>query len=114
MGATGATAGAADEGFYPRNPAEVNIDQAIAGLIDKMKRLDQLISAADCSQVLDGLDGASLARLVRMLELYAQGSSRLARLLRDRKSLADETGDRIHESLVAAYEELRDKWGIRF
>jgi hypothetical protein len=99
------------EGFYATDPADVDIDQAIAGLIDKMRRLDRMIADAN-GEMWEGAAQVPSAHIVRLVELYAQASSRLARMLRDRQRLADESGDGIHESLVAAYEELTVKWGI--
>ena len=84
------------QSFYGRDPAAVTVDDAIAGLVDKMQRLDELIAA------LPG-DGESL---IRLLEVYTQASSRLSRLLRDRRALSGDAADGIAGAIGQALDEL--------
>lgn len=51
---------------------------------------------------------------VRLLTLAFRGAGTISRLLSIRQQLPEAQDDRIHESLVDAYIELRDKWGIKF
>jgi hypothetical protein len=85
----------------------VNIDHAIAGLIDKMNRLDQLIVARQRASS-EGGNGY----LVQLFTLYTQGSSRLARLLRTRRALSGEAARSLARAMSAALDELSSEWGV--
>jgi hypothetical protein len=52
-------------GFYATDPETVTIDQAIAGLVDKMRRIDALMATAHTDH------------LLTLLTLYTQSYSRL-------------------------------------
>jgi uncharacterized protein YjcR len=93
-------------GFYAQEPDAVTIEQAIAGLVDKMTRIDGLIEAATAngSQPHD--------RVIRLFEIYTKASSRLSRLLRDKRDLSGEADDSINEAIAAALDELSEEWGI--
>lgn len=93
-------------GFYARDPELVTIGQAIAGLVDKMARLDRVI--ADLAAEAHEAD----PRVVKAIEVYTQSSSRLSRLLRDRRALTGDSGDDIPAAIARALEELGDEWGV--
>ena len=93
--------------FYAQDPAEVTIDQAIAGLVDKMTRLDQIIAEAQANGARTGSGD-----LVRLFELYTQASSRLSRMLRDRRALSGEAADGISGAIAQAMDELGTEMGV--
>jgi hypothetical protein len=97
--------------FYAQDPAAVTIDEAIAGLVDKMARLDEMIAGLRATE---GADGAQQdgELLLRLLDLYTKASSRLARLLRDRRALSGEAADGISAALAQALDELSTEWGV--
>lgn len=82
--------------FYAADPAAVTIDDAIAGLIDKMARLDEMIA---------NLEGNG-DTLIRLFALYTQASSRLSRLLRDKRALSGRAADGIAGAIAQALDEL--------
>jgi hypothetical protein len=90
------TAEARGSDFYGRDPTAVTIDDAIAGLVDKMQRLDDLIADRQG-------DGDAL---LRVYEVYAQASSRLSRLLRDRRALSGEAADGFAGAIGQVLDEL--------
>ena len=47
VGAPEGNTNAVKHGFYSADPTEVTIDEAIAGLVDKMTRLDDIIATAN-------------------------------------------------------------------
>lgn len=87
--------------FYPSDPSKVTIDGAIAGLVDKMARLDELIAHTP-----NNLD------ILRLFELYTQASSRLARLLRERKILSGEADDELTQAFAIAAAEIGEELGL--
>ena len=99
----------AGPGFYPEDPTAVTIDGAIAGLADKMRRLDALIAGHD--------EGAGSTwppddALLHLFSLYTMASSRLSRLLRDRRALSGEAADGIAGAIAQALDELGLQWGV--
>ena len=88
--------------FYANEPGAVTVDQAIAGLVDKMRRLDHLIAAHEDTN----------GYLIRLFTLYTQASSRLGRLLRDRRALSGEAVDSIAAAMGRALDELSTEWGV--
>jgi hypothetical protein len=98
-----ATARESEEGgFYSTDPSEVSINDAIAGLVDKMLRLDDLIVAHE------GPNGY----LIELFTIYTQASSRLARLLRDRRALSGDAADGFASAIALALDELSTEWGV--
>jgi hypothetical protein len=89
-------------GFYAADPAEVTIDDAIAGLVDKMTRLDEIIARTETNG----------EYIIRLFELYTQASSRLSRLLRDRRALSGEASDGIAGAIAQAMDELGTELGV--
>ena len=87
--------------FYSSDPTEITIDQAIAGLVDKMTRLDQIIVEAHNGEY-----------ILRLFELYTQASSRLSRMLRDRRALSGEAADGIAGAIAQAMDELGTELGV--
>ena len=69
--------------LHPLAPGDVGANTAIAGLVQKMEIMHELIFQASER----GLD------VVRLLDLYTLGSSRLSKLLRDRQALDSEETD---------------------
>jgi hypothetical protein len=100
----GASAGSCDgkRGFYAADPSQVTIDDAIAGLVDKMTRLDEIIARTE----------GNGEYLVRLFELYTQASSRLSRLLRDRRALSGEAADGVAGAIAQAMDELGTELGV--
>ena len=90
------------QGFYSPDPTAVTVDQAIAGLVHKLQRLDELIAREDLDPEL----------LVRLTTLYGQGSSRLARMLRDRRALSGDAAAGVVEAIAVALDELSSLWGV--
>ena len=88
--------------FQPGEPAEVTIDGAIAGLVDKMQRLDEII----------GAHGDDNGQLVRLFTLYSQTASRLGRLLRDRQALSAKASSGISAAIDRALDEVARKLDI--
>lgn len=88
-------------GFYSTNPAAVNVDQIIAGLVNKLHRLDQLID-----------QNQTVQDLTSLISLYAQATSRLSRLLRDRRALSGEAASGVIDAIAAALDELGTIWGL--
>lgn len=95
--------------FYADDPAKVDIDSAIAGLIDKMRRLDTIIASHDEVQA-PGWPPDDC--LIQLFSLYTQASSRLARLLRHRRALSGEAADGLAGAFAQALDELSTVWGI--
>jgi len=87
---------AARRSFYSADAAAVTIDEAIAGFVDKMTRLDALDAAA-----------GDAGTLLRIFGLYTSACSRLARLLRDRRALSGEAADGIAGAVSQALDELK-------
>ncbi len=69
--------------LHPLCPGDVGADTAIACLVHKMEIMHELIFQASER----GLD------VVRLLDLYTLGSSRLSKMLRDRQALDSEDTD---------------------
>lgn len=99
----------AEPDFYPRDPTEVTIDGAIAGLADKMRRLDAIIAGYDKVQ---GSDWPPDSVLIRLFGLYTLASSRLSRLLRDRRALSGQAADGFTGAIAQALDELSTEWGV--
>ena len=93
-------------GFYDDDPQAVSINHAIAGLVDKMRRLDQIIDAYE--RETEGGDGF----LIRLLGLYLQASTRLGRMLRDRHTLLGEGAGELASALNQVLDELGAEWGV--
>ena len=91
----------ASSGFYSSDPTDVTIDEAIAGLVDKMTRLDEIIVTAKNGEY-----------VIRLFELYTQASSRLSRMLRDRRALSGEAADGIAGAIAQAMDELGTELGV--
>ena len=93
-------------GFYatlpdPRpEPEQIpnSIDDVIDDLADKQAKLSQLIDA-----VSEDLD---IPTLTRLLALHAQGSTRLGRLLLDRRAVSDDPADSISDAIDQALDQL--------
>ena len=95
--------------FYSDDPTAITIDAAIAGLADKMRRLDDLIARGDeASRSTWPPDEA----LLQLYNLYTQASSRLSRLLRDRRALSGEAADGIAAAIAQTLDELSTEWGV--
>ena len=99
----------AGPGFYPEDPTAVTIDGAIAGLTDKMRRLDALIAGHDQSA---GRNWPPDEVLVQLLGLYTQASSRLSQLLRDRRALSGEAADGLAGAIAQALDEIGTQWRV--
>ena len=69
------------------DPAVTGIEEAIASLVDKMRHMDHYLQAADGSTSTEGGSQLTNRELIRAFQLYTRASSRLARLLRDRRAL---------------------------
>jgi hypothetical protein len=84
------------------NPGGLDLDPeavlgfALAGLMDKLLKLDDMIDA--CPD-----DNRHQARLV---QIYAQSCSRLGRLLRDRRALSGEAANGISAAVGTVLDEL--------
>jgi hypothetical protein len=87
----------------------VTIDGAIAGLADKMRRLDAIIASHD---EVRGPAWPPDAALIRMFSLYTLACSRLSRLLRDRRALSNEAADSLAGAVAQVLDELGTEWGI--
>jgi hypothetical protein len=94
-------------GFYAASAEEITIDQAIQGLVDKMRRLDDLIAAFDSKGA-----GGNGEYLIRLLELYAQASSRLSRMLRDQRALSGAASDSLAGAVALVLDEIGTELGI--
>ena len=92
------------EGFYSADPEKVTINDAIADLTDKMRRLDRLIAQYE--------DSGSNGVLARLFAIYTQASSRLSRMLRDRRALSGEAADGIAGAIAQAMDELGTELGV--
>lgn len=99
-GAPSGNTNALKHGFYSSDPAAVSIDDAIAGLIDKLERVDALLPGIEDPE-----------HLIRLFELYTQASSRLGRLLRDRRALSGDAADGIAGAIAQALDELGTELG---
>jgi hypothetical protein len=97
------------DSFYADDPADVDVDQAIAGLVDKMRRLDRVIDLYE-SAMLSG--GRTNGHLVKLFALYAQSSSRLTQMLRARRALSGDAADGIAQAIARALDELSTEWGV--
>jgi hypothetical protein len=80
----------------------VTIDGAIAGLVDKMQRLDEMIAA----------HGDDNGQVIRLFTLYSQTASRLGRLLRDRQALSAKASSGISAAIDRALDEVARKLDI--
>ena len=89
-------------GYYSQDPDAINIGNAIAGLTDKMNRMDGMIERAQ-------VEGEEL---IHVFELYTQACSRLGRLLRDRRALSGEAADGISGAIAQALDELSTELGV--
>jgi hypothetical protein len=104
-----AVEGNSADNFYSKDPADVNVNEAIAGLVDKMRRLDRVIDLHE-SNMLAG--GCTNGHLVKLFALYAQSSSRLTSMLRARRALSGEAADGIARAIAQALDELSTEWGV--
>lgn len=95
--------------FYAEDPTAITIDAAIAGLADKMRRLDTIIANHDPGQDSTWPPDETLLQL---FGLYSQASSRLSRLLRDRRALSGEAADGFAGAVAQALDELSNQWGV--
>jgi hypothetical protein len=94
-------------GFYAVDPSAVSINQAIAGLVDKMTRLDRITAEVQANAA-DTKPGD----LMPLFRLYTQASSHLSRLLRDRHALSGEADDEFAAAIGQALDELGAEWGV--
>ncbi len=95
--------------FYPEDPTAVTIDGAIAGLTDKMRRLDALIASHDQST---GAQWPPDEALIQLFGLYTQASTRLSHLLRDRRALSGEAADGLAGAIAQALDEIGTEWQV--
>jgi hypothetical protein len=95
--------------FYARDPEAVSIEQTIAGLVDKLARLDDIIASY---QEARSEPGEADPYLVRLFSLYTQASSRLARLLEARQAMRGEIDDEITRAIAQALGEVGPKLGV--
>ena len=95
--------------FYPQDPTAITIDAAIAGLADKMRRLDAIIASRD---EVESCTWPPDEALLQLFGLYSQASSRLSRLLRDRRALSGEAADGFAGAVAQALDELSSQWGV--
>ena len=102
IGAPKGNTNALKHGFYAADPQAITIDDAIAGLVDKMRRLDTIIAETK----------GNGDYLVRLFELYTQASSRLSRMLRDRRALSGDAADGIAGAIAQALDELGTELGV--
>ena len=100
---------ASRDGFYSQDPADVDVNEVIAGLVDKMRRLDRVIDLHE-SAMLAG--GRTNGHLVKLFALYAQSSSRLTTMLRARRALSGDAADGIARAIARALDELSTEWGV--
>jgi hypothetical protein len=91
------------------DPTAITIDGAIAGLADKMRRLDAIIASHD--QV-HGPEWPPDSILIRLFSLYTLASSRLSRLLRDRRALSGQAADGFAGAIAQTLDELSTEWGV--
>jgi hypothetical protein len=89
-----------------RPPGSEAIDDVIADLAEKQRRLSELIEEALAQ------DEAGLGAISRLFALHGQNASRLGRLLRDRQALTGETTDRVLGSIAQALDELSVELGV--
>lgn len=101
--------GTSTDSFYSQDPEDVNVNEAIAGLVDKMRRLDRVIDLYE-SAMLAG--GRTNGHLVKLFALYAQSSSRLTNMLRARRALSGDAADAIAHAIARALDELSEEWGV--
>ena len=99
IGAPKGNTNALKHGFYSQ---AVTIESAIDGLVDKMHRMDSIITAGQLEN----------ADLFRVFELYTQASSRLGRLLRDKRALSGDAADGIAGAIAQALDELSTELGV--
>ena len=85
---------------------DLRIDEVIADLVDKQRRLSAYID--DCI----AQDDVSPADMTRLLALHGQNASRLGRLLRDRQALAGPELDELTQAIGLALDELSEELGI--
>ena len=95
--------------FYARDPEAVSIEQTIAGLVDKLARLDDIIAKY---QEARSEPGEPDPYLVRLFSLYTQASSRLARLLEARQAMRGELDDEITRAIAQALGEVGPELGV--
>ena len=96
------------QGFYSQDPAAVDIDEAIAGLVDKMRHLDEMIVSYEQVAAASGQPNGFL---VRLLELYGRYSTRLTQMLRARRALSGEAADGFASAIAQALDELGSELG---
>ena len=100
VGAPEGNTNAQTHGFYSTDPESVTINDAIAGLVHKMRRIDDLITDQPLSPT-----------LVELFQIYTQASSRLSRLLRDRRALSGEAADGMAGAIAQALDEVSSLLG---
>jgi len=86
--------------------ADLGIDEVIADLVEKQRRLSAYIDGCIAQ------DDVSPTEVVRLLALHGQNASRLGRLLRDRQALAGPELDELTEAIGLALDELSEELGI--
>ena len=89
-------------GLYAKSGRKVeSLDDAIGGLQEK---LGNLLALMDVS--------ADAEDMLKVFGLYAQGTSRLGRLLRDKRALDGDSTDSLFEMLGRAIEEVKTELGV--
>ena len=103
VGAPPGNTNAVKHGFYSVDPDQVTINDAIADLTDKMRRLDRLMAQHE---------EQGNGQLAYLFAIYTQASSRLSRMLRDRRALSGEAADGIAGAIAQAMDELGTELGV--
>ena len=103
VGAPAGNTNAQTHGFYAADPDQITINDAIADLTDKMRRLDRLMAQHE---------EQGNGQLAYLFAIYTQASSRLSRLLRDRRALSGEAADGIAGAIAQAMDELGSELGV--
>jgi hypothetical protein len=101
LGAPAGNTNALTHGFYTL-PGDATIDDTILHLVATMNRLSQII---DQHQDHDQF-------LAAILAIQTQASSRLARLLRDKRTLSGEAADNLLGELSTVLDELAHETGF--
>ena len=91
----------------------LRIEDAIAGLVDKMRRMDNYLQAADLTSSTEGGVQVTTQELLWVFKLYAQACSRLGKLLCDRRSLTPDAADPISDAIEQALDELSGELGVK-
>jgi len=105
IGAPKGNKNALKHGFYAAEPKAVTVADAIAGLVDKLNYIDNILQTRS--------DDFSNEQIIRMIALYQQGTSRLGRLLRDKRAVSGEAADGISAAIAQALDELSTQLGVK-